>query len=90
MKGGSLDTFFRVRRAGSCWPKPVVPLCGDPGASGRHLAVPLSQYPRNYVEFSRAKARENCEQLLTTPHFKEVPIRPYMESSPYLAERGLL
>src|SRR6266404_165870 len=53
----------------------LVPLRGDPWASGHHLAVPLSQYPRNYVEFSRAKARENCERIPTTPHFKEVPIR---------------
>jgi hypothetical protein len=53
----------------------LVPLRGGPWSIGRDLAVALSQYPRNYVEFSRAKARENCERILATPDFKEVPIR---------------
>jgi hypothetical protein len=66
------------------------PFRGDPWASGRHLAVALGKYSRNYVEFSRAKARENRDRILTTPHFKEVPIRQNMGTSPYLAERGLI
>jgi hypothetical protein len=91
MKGGSLDTFPLCTGLGFVGRNQLVPLCGDPEDSGRHLAVPLSKYPRNYyVEFSRANARENCEQILTTPHFTEVPIRQIMGSSPYLAERGLL
>jgi hypothetical protein len=34
--------------------------------------------PRNYAEFSRAKARENQPKRLPTQHFREVPIPPYL------------
>jgi hypothetical protein len=59
MKGGSPDTFPLCAGRVVVGRNRLVPICGDPVASGRHLAGPLSQYPRNYVEFSRAKAREN-------------------------------
>jgi hypothetical protein len=51
----------------------------------------FSQTPApKYAEFSRALARENQLLQAATPHFREVPIRRKMESSPFQAERGLI
>jgi hypothetical protein len=44
---------------------------------------------RKYVEFCRAKARQNQSQLPLAQHLREVPM-PEMVSSPFFAEKGLL